>query len=77
MFASPCKDLVTSTTIEENEVSVSQNESLKSELTFEEFKVAIKQMLPDKTSGPDGLNPDFFQHFWGLLGREIFSCCKA
>ncbi|WOH14253.1 hypothetical protein DCAR_0933770 [Daucus carota subsp. sativus] len=33
-------------------------------------------MHPDKASGPDGLNPAFFQHFWPMLGREVFECCK-
>ena len=32
-------------------------------------------MHPDKASGPDGLNPAFFQHFWRLLGEEVFKCC--
>lgn len=31
----------------------------------------------DKTSGPNDLNATFFQHFWGLLGNEIFHCCKS
>lgn len=34
-------------------------------------------MHPDKASGPDGLNPAFFQHFWSLMGNEVFNCCKA
>lgn len=25
---------------------------------------AVKQMHPDKSSRPDGLNTAFFQHFW-------------
>lgn len=33
-------------------------------------------MHPDKASGPDGLNPAFFLHFWGLLGEEVFNCCR-
>lgn len=49
---------------------------LTAEVTFEEFIKAVKQMHPDKASGPDGLNPAFFQHFWALLGKEVYSCCK-
>lgn len=60
----------------ESVVSESQNAALVAELSFEEFEDAIKQMHPDKASGPDGLNPGFFQHFWVLLGPEIFNCCK-
>lgn len=57
-------------------ISNAQNEKLVAELKFEEFSVAIKQMHPDKSAGPDGFNP-FFQQFWDLLGRDIFNCCKS
>lgn len=59
-----------------NMVSTEQNNKLVEEMTFEEFTAAVKQMHPDKASGPDGLNPAFFQHFWPMLGREVFECCK-
>ncbi|CAN0876808.1 hypothetical protein LINGRAHAP2_LOCUS11509 [Linum grandiflorum] len=29
-------------------------------------------MDADKAPGPDGLNPDFYQHFWSLLGDDVF-----
>ncbi|KAL8093923.1 hypothetical protein AgCh_035703 [Apium graveolens] len=45
-------------------------------LSFEEFSVAVKSMHPDKASGQDGLNPAFYQHFWNLLGRDVFKCCQ-
>lgn len=63
-------------TSEANIITSSQNEELTAKLNFEEFSLAVKEMHPDKASGPDGLNPAFFQHFWQLLGREVFSCCK-
>lgn len=53
-----------------------QRNSLEVDFTFEEFSVAIKQMHPDKSAGPDGLNPAFYQHFWKMLGKELFSSCK-
>ncbi|KAL8118342.1 hypothetical protein AgCh_016030 [Apium graveolens] len=34
-------------------------------------------MHPDKASGPDGLNPAFYQHFWKLLGPEVYLSCKS
>lgn len=58
-------------------VTSKHNVDLVAELSFEEFEVAIKQMHLDKASGPDGLNPAFFQHFWGLFGKDIFNCCKT
>lgn len=57
-------------------VTVEQNRDLVATLTYEEFSLAVKQMHPDKASGPDGLNPAFFQNFWNILGSEVFSCCK-
>lgn len=53
-----------------------QNKILTAELSFEEFTGAVKQMHPEKASGPDGFSPAFFQYFWGLVGREVFECCK-
>lgn len=50
---------------------------LTEELTFKEFSIAVKQMHPDKASGPDGLNPTFFQTFWNLIGQEVFRHRKS
>lgn len=33
-------------------------------------------MHPDKSARPDGFGSAFFQHFWDLLGRDIYSCCN-
>lgn len=64
--------------LEESEAVVTrdQNAMLVAELTFEEFEAAVKQMHPDKAAGPDGLNAAFYQHFWGILGKDVFLCCK-
>lgn len=58
-------------------LSTKQNEALIAEFTYEEFSIAVQQMHPDKASGPDGLNPAFFQHFWSLMGHEVFHCCTS
>lgn len=44
-------------------VSDAQNMNLTAEFSFTEFITTIKQMHPEKASGPDGLNPAFFQSF--------------
>nr|DAD34710.1 TPA_asm: hypothetical protein HUJ06_005350 [Nelumbo nucifera] len=44
-------------------VSNSNNEKLLSPFSFEEFKEVVFQMHPDKSPGPDGLNPAFYQNF--------------
>lgn len=61
---------------DEVRVTEAQNSMLTASLTFEEFSEAVKGMHPDKTSGPDGLNPAFFQHFWALIGKDVFQCCQ-
>lgn len=57
-------------------ISRHQNEMLTTDMTFNKFTQAVKSMHPDKASGPDGLNPAFFQHFCHLLGKEVFKCCQ-
>ena len=54
-------------------VSLEENESLVAPFSKEEFIKAIKQMHPEKSSGPNGLNPGFYQCFWTLIGDQIFS----
>lgn len=61
---------------ESRRVTDEHNRWLVADLTFKEFTTAVKQMHPDKASGPDGLNPAFFQQFWPVLGKEVFNCCK-
>ncbi|XP_074347003.1 uncharacterized protein LOC141685822 [Apium graveolens] len=56
--------------------TMTQNADLVADLTFDEFTITVKQMHPDKASGPDGLNPAFFQQLWSILGHEAFHCCK-
>ena len=54
-------------------VSLEENESLVAPFSKEEFTKAIKQMHLEKSPGPDGLNPGFYQRFWPLIGDQIFS----
>ncbi|XP_074372587.1 uncharacterized protein LOC141713189 [Apium graveolens] len=42
---------------------------------FKESNRGELSMHPDKASGPDGLNPAFFQQFWKMVGMEVFRCC--
>ncbi|CAN0857898.1 LINE-1 retrotransposable element ORF2 protein [Linum grandiflorum] len=34
-------------------------------------------MDADKAPGPDGLNPGFYQHFWSLLGEDVFNAARG
>lgn len=58
----------------ESVITRAQNDMLMASLTFNEFTEAVKSMHPDIASGPDGLNPAFFKHFWKLVGMEAFKC---
>jgi exonuclease III len=51
------------------------NEMLIAPFTEEEFRQAAFSMHPDKSPGPDGLNPGFYRKFWPLFGREFFEAC--
>lgn len=34
-------------------------------------------MAPDKSPGPDGLNPKFYRCFWSLIGPEVCKACRS
>ena len=56
----------------ELKIAAEENNGLVARFSLEEFTGAVTQMFPDKAPGPDGLNPGFYQHFWNLLGPEVF-----
>lgn len=58
-------------------MSLEDNSKLPKEFSLEEFRMALFQMHPDKSPGPDGLNAAFYQRFWELCGGEIYSACIA
>lgn len=32
-------------------------------------------MHPDKSPGPDGMNPAFYQRFWDIIGDDVAAAC--
>ena len=54
-------------------VTDDMNRKLAAEFTECEVHEALSQMAPLKAPGSDGMPPLFFQHFWGLVGKEITS----
>lgn len=36
-----------------------------------EVKEAMFHMHPDKSPGPDGMTPAFYQKFWRIVGNDV------
>ncbi|XP_019192832.1 PREDICTED: uncharacterized protein LOC109187166 [Ipomoea nil] len=39
--------------------------------TLADVKAVLFAIAPDKASGPDGMSPAFYQHFWLVLGHDL------
>ncbi|XP_031127426.1 uncharacterized protein LOC116029515 [Ipomoea triloba] len=55
----------------ERRVSDVQNQELVRDFSHAEVREALFAMHPDKSPGPDGLSPAFFQLNWHTLGNEV------
>ncbi|XP_019197208.1 PREDICTED: uncharacterized protein LOC109191092 [Ipomoea nil] len=60
----------------DSRINGDQNAMLIREVTVEEVKDALFAMHPDKSPGPDGLSPAFFQTYWDIVGPEVVSFCR-
>lgn len=58
-------------------ISDDQNQSLLLPVIDAEVKDAVFAMHPDKSPGPDGLNPAFFQTYWSIVGADVIQFCKS
>ncbi|XP_031107562.1 uncharacterized protein LOC116012214 [Ipomoea triloba] len=52
-------------------VSEVDNDVLMQPFTNDDVKEALFSMAPDKSPGPDGYSPAFFQHFWSEIGSDV------
>uniref|UniRef100_A0A803PUD0 Reverse transcriptase domain-containing protein n=1 Tax=Cannabis sativa TaxID=3483 RepID=A0A803PUD0_CANSA len=52
-------------------VSQAQNTMLLEPISDEEIRRALFQMHPDKSPGPDGMTPGFFQKLWPVVGNDV------
>lgn len=57
-------------------VSEAENKELMAKVTLEEVRSAVFSMHPDKSPGPDGLNPAFFQSFWKVVSDDVVRFCQ-
>ena len=57
----------------EHVVTEEMRRSLLIPYTEDEVRVALFQMHPSKSLGPDGMSPFFFQRFWPIVGPDVTS----
>lgn len=60
-----------------SKVTNSQNIALIRRVSFDEVKQAVFSMHRDKSPGPDGLNPGFYQAYWDILGNDLVHLCNT
>ncbi|XP_019163496.1 PREDICTED: uncharacterized protein LOC109159839 [Ipomoea nil] len=53
------------------QVTDEMHSSLRQPFTIAEVRAALFDMAPEKTPGPDGMSPAFFQHFWPVVGHDL------
>lgn len=52
-------------------VTTEHNANLLRNFTVDDVREALFSMAPDKSPGPDGFNPGFYQHFWLEIGADV------
>lgn len=60
----------------DTKVNDSQNSRMLRKFSNEELRHALFDMKPDKSPGPDGLPPGFFQHYWDIIGEDVIDFCE-
>lgn len=51
------------------------NSRLLAPYTKEQIKIAVKQMFPTKSPGPDGFPLLFYQKYWNIVGPKTVEAC--
>ncbi|KAM6593181.1 hypothetical protein CsatA_000884 [Cannabis sativa] len=58
-------------------ISEDHNTALLAPITDEEVKDALFQMHPDKSPGPDGMTPAFYQKCWHIVGKDVIKQVRS
>ncbi|KAH9790374.1 reverse transcriptase domain-containing protein [Citrus sinensis] len=56
-------------------ITAKQNQILLAPFTDADVKEALFNMHPDKSPGPDGMNPAFYKNFWHIVGADVSAAC--
>ena len=59
----------------ETVITSDQNEMLMAPVSVDEVKAAVFSMYPEKSPGPDGMNPAFYQRYWNIVGSDVVKAC--
>ena len=57
----------------QRKVTEEHNQHLLRPFEMQEVKDAVFSMHPDKSLGPDGMNPNFFQTYWDMKSQPLVS----
>lgn len=57
-------------------ISTAQNRELLADIEPNEVKKALFHMHPDKSPGPDGMSPGFYQKYWSTVGGDVVQIAK-
>lgn len=55
----------------QSRITDEQNQMLNAQVVDSEVKAALFCMHPDKSPGPDGMSPGFYQKFWKIVGGDV------
>ena len=61
----------------ESRITALHNQLLLEPFTAIDVKDALFSMHPDKSPGPDGMNPAFYQKFWHIVGNDVTDVCLS
>lgn len=57
-------------------ISSDQNSELLAAIHPREVKAALFHMHPDKSPGPDGMSPGFYQKYWSTVGEDLVQLAR-
>ncbi|XP_074327095.1 uncharacterized protein LOC141665037 [Apium graveolens] len=60
----------------QTKITENRNNLLLGDISEGEVKAALFHMFPDKSPGPDGMSPGFYQKHWQIVGGDIVNIVR-